>query len=75
MVQVVQTPSTYALPSGLTKVAPVARRRQMGRHARLHADQRLKTLAPNQQRIADEIGGSARQLLALRDAGRKACPK
>jgi hypothetical protein len=29
MVQVVQTPSTYALPSGLTKVAPVARRRQM----------------------------------------------
>ena len=134
MVQVVQTPITYALPSGLTKVAPVATRWGMvdtpsftlmnkGSFDRLskpqqeavlravsrtssaqlrsevrgfettlfgmfekaggqivtpNADQRaawLKTLAPNQQRIADEIGGSAKQMLALMEAGRKACPK
>ena len=35
----------------------------------------LTTLAPNQQRIADEIGGSAKQMLAAMEAGRKACTK
>jgi TRAP-type C4-dicarboxylate transport system substrate-binding protein len=134
MVQVVQTPITYALPSGLTKVAPVATRWQMvdtpgftlmnkasfdklskpqqdalmrardrvrpaqirsevrdfettlygmfekagGQIVNLTPEQReqwLKTLAPNQARIAEEIGGSSKQLLALMDAGRKACPK
>jgi TRAP-type C4-dicarboxylate transport system substrate-binding protein len=134
MVQVVQTPITYALPSGLTKVAPVATRWGMvdtpsftlmnkGSFDRLskaqqdallraaartpssqlrtevrgfettlygmfekgggqivtpNAEQRavwLSTLAPNQQRIADEIGGSAKQMLAAMEAGRKACPK
>jgi TRAP-type C4-dicarboxylate transport system substrate-binding protein len=134
MVQVVQTPITYALPSGLTKVAPVATRwgmvdtpaftlmnkanfdklskphqeALMRAHTRTpsaqlrtevrgfettlfgmfekgggqvvtpNAEQRaawLSTLAPNQARIADEIGGSAKQMLALMEAGRKACPK
>jgi TRAP-type transport system periplasmic protein len=134
MVQVVQTPITYALPSGLTKVAPVATRWGMvdtpgftlmnkasfdklsklqqeallragartpaaqlrsevrgfeatlygmfakggGTIVNLTPDQRdtwLKTLAPNQQRIADEIGGNAKQMLAAMEAGRKACAK
>jgi TRAP-type C4-dicarboxylate transport system substrate-binding protein len=134
MVQVVQTPITFALPSGLTKVAPVATRWGMvdtpafnlmnkgsfdrlskphqeavtrayartpstqlrtevrgfestlfgmfekagGQIVTLNAEQRaawLKALGPNQQRIADEIGGSAKQMLAAMEAGRKACPK
>jgi TRAP-type C4-dicarboxylate transport system substrate-binding protein len=134
MVQVVQTPITYALPSGLTKVAPVATRWGMvdtpafnlmnkasfdrlskphqealtraysrtpstqlrsevrgfettlfgmfekggGQIVTPNAEQRaawLATLAPNQQRIADEIGGAAKQMLAAMEAGRKACPK
>jgi TRAP-type C4-dicarboxylate transport system substrate-binding protein len=134
MVQVVMTPITYALPSGLTKVAPVVTRWGMvdtpaftlmnrasfdklskphqealmranartppaqlrtevrgfeatlfgmfekggGQIVTPNAEQRaawLATLAPNQQRIADEIGGAAKQMLALMEAGRKACPK
>jgi hypothetical protein len=34
---------------------------------------RLKTLAPNQQRIADAIGGSAKEVLAAMEVVRKAC--
>ena len=134
MAQVVMTPITLALPSGLTKVAPVATRWGMidtpgfqlmnkasfdklskphqeallrsgartpapqlrkeirefettlygmfekggGTVVNLSAEQRavwLKTLAPNQQRIADEIGGSSKQMLAAMEAGRKACAK
>jgi TRAP-type C4-dicarboxylate transport system substrate-binding protein len=134
MAQVVMTPITYALPSGLTKVAPVATRWGMvdtpgfslmnkavfdklskaqqdaliranartpsaqlraevrgfegtlygmfekagGTVVNLSPEQRalwLKTLAPNQQRIADEIGGSAKEMLAAMEVGRKACAK
>jgi TRAP-type C4-dicarboxylate transport system substrate-binding protein len=128
------TPITYALPSGLTKVAPVATRWGMidtpgftlmnkaafdrlpkaqqdallrardrvtpvqvrreirdfeatlygmfekggGQVVNLTPEQRavwLQTLAPNQQRIADEIGGRAKDVLAVMEAGRKACAK
>jgi hypothetical protein len=36
---------------------------------------RLKTLAPNQQRIADAIGGSAKYVLAAMEVVRKACKR
>jgi len=134
MTQVVMTPITFALPSGLTKVAPVATRWGMidtpgfslmnkasfdklskaqqdallrardrasspqirkeirdfetvlygmfekagGQVVNMTPEQRnvwLTTLAPNQQRIADEIGGNAKQMLAVMEAGRKACTK
>ena len=134
MAQVVMTPITYALPSGLTKVAPVATRWGMidtpgftlmnkaafdrlpkpqqdallrardrttpvqlrreirdfettlygmfekggGQVVNLTPEQHavwLQTLAPNQQRIADEIGGRAKEVLAAMEAGRKACAK
>jgi len=126
MAQLVTTPIPHALPSGLTKVAPMATRwakidtpafnltstarfdqlRNPHQEALLRAyarstsaqlrgkvrgfeatlygmcekagaqvvdlspEQRdlcLKTLAPNQQRIADQIGGSAKEVLAAMD--------
>ena len=49
-----------------------------GQVVNLSAEQRdvwLKTLAPNQQRIVDETGGRAKEVLAAMEAGRKACAK
>ena len=134
MAEVVGSPITFALPAGLTKVAPVATRLGLaaspaltlinksvfdklpkplqeallrandripspqyrseifafeavlygmhdkagGQTVTLTAEQRevwRKTLEPNLPVLVNDIGGSAKALYALIDAGRKTCPK